>query len=86
MNCPVRLQREAKQGLNNDARELKGRSSGRKPKHKRHQGRLNKVTARFSFSLGSKALTGVIMNDDKLASSEATGIGGVARLAQERKA
>ena len=47
MNRPVRLQREAKQGLKNDVVELEGRSLSREPKHKRHHGRVNIVTARF---------------------------------------
>jgi hypothetical protein len=47
MNRPVRLQSEAKQGRKNDVRELKGRSLSREPKHKRHQGRVNKVVAPF---------------------------------------
>jgi hypothetical protein len=47
MNRPVRLRSEAKQGLKNDVRELKGRSLSRVPKHRGHQRRVNKVTARF---------------------------------------
>jgi hypothetical protein len=47
MNRPVRLRSEAKRGLKNDVRELKGRSLSREPKHRGHQGRVNKVTARF---------------------------------------
>ena len=47
MNRPVRLQREANQELKSDHGELKSRGLSREPKHKRHQGRVNKVTVRF---------------------------------------
>ena len=46
MNRPVKLQREAKQGLRMTLWNWKAELS-REPKHKRHHGRVNKVTARF---------------------------------------
>ena len=76
MNRPVKLQREAKQGLKNDVSgigrpELEPRAEAQKTPWASEQ---SYQPALDHFSLGSEASTGVIMNDDKLASTEATGI------------